>query len=278
MVFTDYLKQSGLNILSLSKLTGIPYATLHKGIEQPGSLKADNLFKLSSQLSLPMDEVYEMLEGSKPSGVLHQTLVKGQSKNDGLYSYTQTQLAYHYAIMEHVNLDIETIEHMQKSGNINGSFKVSDIVFVSNSFRVFDMVLSDTAKILNLQTIERILIMLDTPLSKINAVGIKRMLSWYNSIHSVTFSDILKLHVHMVKTTGSGALARVISFKECLKANLIPFVIDSDYKAFYERGIDKYDKDSTFFSDVCLIMQENYIESIKEHEGEELLEQLLKYA
>lgn len=275
MVFTDYLKQSGLNILSLSKLTGIPYATLHKGIEQPSSLKADNLFKLSSQLSLPMDEVYEMLEGSKPSGLLHQTLVKEQSKNEGLYSYTQIQLAYHSAIMEDVDINIQTIEDMQKTGSLNGSFKVSDIVFISNSFKVFDMVLSDTTKILSLQMIERILIMLNVPLSKINTAGVKRMLSWYNSIHNVTFSDILKLHAHMVKSTGSGALARMISFRECLKANLVPFVIDSDYKAFYERGIDKYEKDSTFFSDVCLIMQENYLESIKEHEGEELLERLL---
>lgn len=275
MVFTDYLKQSGLNILSLSKLTGIPYATLHKGIEQPGSLKADNLFKLSTQLSLPMDEVYEMLEGSKPSGLLHQTLVKEQCKNEGLYSYTQTQLAYHSAIMEDVDINIQTIEDMQKTGNLNGSFKVSDIVFVSNTFKVFDMVLSDTTKILSLQMIERILIILNAPLSKINTAGVKRMLSWYNSIHNVTFSDILKLHAHMVKSTGSGALSRMISFKECLKANLVPFVIDSDYKAFYERGIDKYEKDSTFFSDVCLIMQENYLESIKEHEGEELLERLL---
>lgn len=275
MVFTDYLKQSGLSILSLSKLTGIPYATLHKGIEQPGSLKADNLFRLSTQLSLPMDEVYEMLEGSKPSGVLHQTLTNEQAKNEGLYSYTQTQLAYHSAIMEGVNINLDIIKDIQRTGRIDGSYKVSDIVFVSNIFRVFDMVLSDTAKILSLQMIEHIFIVMNTPLLVINVAGVKRMLSWYNSIHNVTFSDILKLHVHLVKATSSGVLARMISFKECLKANLIPFVIDSDYKAFYERGIDKYEKDSTFFSDVCLIMQENFIESIKEYEGEELLKQLL---
>lgn len=276
MVFTDYLKQSGLNILSLSKLTGIPYATLHKGIEQPCSLKAENLFRLSNQLSLSMDEVFEMLEGSKPSGVLHQTLVEEQSKNEGLYSYTQTQLAFHSSIMEGVNISLKVIEDIQRKGNINGSYKVSDIVFVSNTFRIFDMMLSDTTKILSRQMIEHILLIMNTPLSKINSDGIKLMLSWYNSIHNVTFADILKLHVQMVKATGSGALARMISYKECLKENLIPFVIDSDYKAFYARGLDKYEKDSTFFSDVCLIMQENYIESIKEHEGEELLKQLLK--
>lgn len=269
MYFTDFLKQSGLNILSLSKLTGIPYATLHKGIDQPGSLKADNLFRLASQLSLSMGEVYELLEGGRASGELHQTLIDGQSKNEGLYSYTQIQLAYHCAVMEDVNISLDTIEQMQRKGNINGSYNVSDIVSVSNSFSVFDMVLKDTTKVLSHHMIEMISTMLGTPISASATAEIKQMLSWYNSIHRVTFFDILKLHVQMVRETGSGVLARILSFKECLRADITPFIMDSDYRAFYERGIEKFDKDSTFFSDVCLIMQEKYLDIIKEHEGED---------
>ena len=32
-------------------------------------------------------------------------------------------------------------------------------------------------------------------------------------------------------------------FRECLRNNIVPFIIEDEYKAFYYRGLSKYEKD-----------------------------------
>jgi len=59
----------------------------------------------------------------------------------------------------------------------------------------------------------------------------------------------------------------MIMFKECLKNNIIPFVILDEYKAYYYRGLKEYENQKGYLLDTCLTMQDKY---------KELIERLLK--
>ena len=46
---------------------------------------------------------------------------------------------------------------------------------------------------------------------------------------------------HLFKE-GNGRIGRLIMFKECLKYNIVPFIIEGNLKMFYYRGLNTSDK------------------------------------
>lgn len=69
------------------------------------------------------------------------------------------------------------------------------------------------------------------------------LLTEYNAKEKKTFGDILDFHVEFERIhpfqDGSGRVGRLIMFKECLKYNILPFIIEDHLKLFYYRGIKK---------------------------------------
>ena len=67
-------------------------------------------------------------------------------------------------------------------------------------------------------------------------------MNWYNSLEKVTFEDIVKFHSDFEKIhpfqDGNGRVGRIIMFKECLKNDIIPFIILDKDKLFYYRGLN----------------------------------------
>lgn len=57
-------------------------------------------------------------------------------------------------------------------------------------------------------------------------------------------------------------------FKECLKNNILPFIILDKDRPYYMRGLKEYDKDNQFLIDTCLNEQDIY---------ESVCEQLLDF-
>ncbi len=47
-------------------------------------------------------------------------------------------------------------------------------------------------------------------------------------------------------------------FKECLKHNLVTFIIENDYKFFYYRGLSQYLNTKGYLVDTCLSAQDKY--------------------
>lgn len=65
----------------------------------------------------------------------------------------------------------------------------------------------------------------------------QELLSWYNKIKTPTIEDIAKFHakyeaIHPFQD-GNGRTGRIIMFKECLKNNTFPFIIEDAKKANY---------------------------------------------
>ncbi len=47
-------------------------------------------------------------------------------------------------------------------------------------------------------------------------------------------------------------------FKECLKHNIVPFIIEDDLKMFYYRGLKEWNNEKGYLRDTCLTAQDRY--------------------
>ena len=57
---------------------------------------------------------------------------------------------------------------------------------------------------------------------------------------------------------GNGRVGRLIMFKECLKYNIVPFIIEDNLKMFYYRGLKEWDNEKGYLTDTCLTAQDKY--------------------
>ena len=78
----------------------------------------------------------------------------------------------------------------------------------------------------------------------------------------VTLLDILEFHVNFEQIhpfqDANGRVGRLILFKECLKYNIVPFIIEDDLKLFYYRGLKEWDDEKGYLTDTCLTAQDRY--------------------
>ena len=96
---------------------------------------------------------------------------------------------------------------------------------------------------------------------------VRALLSAYHSLQSYTVKDIVKFHFSFERIhpfqDGNGRVGRLIMFKECLAHDLVPFIIDSEHKLFYYRGLRQYADIPEYLDDTCLSAQDHYREVCK---------------
>ena len=84
----------------------------------------------------------------------------------------------------------------------------------------------------------------------------------YEKREAKTIEDIIDFHYKFEKIhpfqDGNGRVGRLIILKECLKNNIIPFIIGEDLKFFYYRGLSNYKKERGFLVDTCLLAQDRF--------------------
>ena len=64
--------------------------------------------------------------------------------------------------------------------------------------------------------------------------------------------------LNVVSPDGNGRVGRLIIFKECLKNNIVPFIIEDDLKMFYYRGLKEWNNEKGYLTDTCLTAQDRY--------------------
>ena len=94
-----------------------------------------------------------------------------------------------------------------------------------------------------------------------------KLMQWYNSLEKITIENIIEFHyrfecIHPFQD-GNGRVGRIIVFKECLKNNIVPFIILDKDKLFYYRGLKEYKNEKGYLIDTCLNAQDQYKEMIK---------------
>ena len=90
----------------------------------------------------------------------------------------------------------------------------------------------------------------------------KVLLGEYARKNEITFEDILDFHVKFERIhpfqDGNGRGGRLLMFKECLKHNIVPFIIEDDLKMFYYRGLKEWNREKGYLMDTCLTAQDRY--------------------
>ena len=88
------------------------------------------------------------------------------------------------------------------------------------------------------------------------AEEMKKLLDDYNKKDNHSFEEIVEFHVKFEKIhpfqDGNGRVGRLIAFKECLKNNIVPFIIFDDKKMFYYRGLKNWNQEHGWLLDTCL--------------------------
>ena len=226
---------------------------------------------------------------------------KQMNLKGNLYHITQIQFAYNSNHIEGNTLNEEETRLMYETKSVisNGtSHKIDDLVEMQNHFTLFNYMLSKAEKDVSEELIKEFHKILKSSTtanqkewfkvgeykSLPNEVGgkqtikpenvefeIQKLLKWYNSIHDKKLEDIVEFHyefesIHPFQD-GNGRVGRMIMFKECLKNNVIPFIVLDEYKAFYYRGLKEYEMEKGYLLDTCLSMQDKY---------KELIDRLLK--
>lgn len=96
-----------------------------------------------------------------------------------------------------------------------------------------------------------------------------KLMEWYKSLTNITIKEIIEFHARFEKIhpfqDGNGRVGRIIVFKECLKNNVIPFIILDKDKLFYYRGLKEYQNkvEKGYLIDTCLNAQEQYTNMIE---------------
>ena len=97
----------------------------------------------------------------------------------------------------------------------------------------------------------------------------QKLIEWYSALKNVTIKEIIEFHSRFEKIhpfqDGNGRVGRIIAFKECLKNNIIPFIILDKDKLFYYRGLKEYQNktEKGHLIDTCLNAQDQYAKMIE---------------
>lgn len=216
----------------------------------------------------------------------------------GLYHQTQIRLAYNSNHMEGSKLtedQTRSIYETQTIGITQGSEKIDDIIETVNHFRCFDYILSVADKDLSEDMIKHIHSLLKNGTTdsqkewfavgdykkRPNMIGnlietthpskvsgeIKQLLKNYREIGNVCFEDIIDFHYKFERIhpfqDGNGRVGRLIMFKECLKYDIIPFIIEDVYKDYYRRGLNEYAQEKGYLLETCRASQDAYKKILK---------------
>lgn len=210
----------------------------------------------------------------------------------GIYHKTQIDLTYNSNHIEGNRLTHDQTRYIFETNTIgveNEVLDVDDVIETSNHFRCIDLIIDHAASTLSEHFIKKLHHILKTGTSDSrkdwfavgeykrlpNEVGgmqtslpeevadrMKALLSDYNAVPKKTLDDILDFHVRFERIhpfqDGNGRVGRLIMFKECLKYNIVPFIIEENLKLFYYRGLKEWYNEKGYLTDTCLTAQDKY--------------------
>ena len=217
---------------------------------------------------------------------------KSSRYSGGIYHKTQIELTYNSNHMEGSRLTHDQTRYIFETNTIGVEkevLNVDDLIETANHFRCIDMIIDNAKAPLTEKLIKELHLVLkngtsdsrkdwfavgaykkmpnevggmDTALPEEVAEKMKALLAEYNRKDEKTFEDILDFHVQFERIhpfqDGNGRVGRLIMFKECLKYNIVPFIIEDDLKMFYYRGLKEWNNEKGYLKDTCLTAQDKY--------------------
>ncbi|MBQ8290149.1 MAG: Fic family protein [Clostridia bacterium] len=217
---------------------------------------------------------------------------KAARLSGGIYHRVQIDLTYNSNHIEGSRLTHDETRYIFETNTIGLSEKtvnVDDIIETSNHFRCIDCMIDNAHLALSERYVKQLHFLLksatsdsrrdwfrvgeykvlpnevggiDTTAPECVAAKMKALLRSYNAKQGKNIEDIIAFHVAFERIhpfqDGNGRVGRLIMFGECLKHNIVPFIIDDEHKLFYYRGLKEWDTERGFLIDTCLSAQDKF--------------------
>lgn len=228
-----------------------------------------------------------------PTTLLEILLAEKRAKlSGGIYHKVQIELTYNSNHIEGSRLTHDQTRYIFETNTIgidSGAVKVDDIVETANHFRCIDLIIENAKKPISETFIKELHRTLKGGTTDArqdwfavgdykklpNTVGdmytaqpeevadkMKALLYEYNAKKEKDFDDLLDFHyqfecIHPFQD-GNGRVGRLLLFKDCLKYNIVPFIIDEELKLFYYRGLKEWTNERGYLRDTCLMAQDKF--------------------
>ena len=225
---------------------------------------------------------------------LSRTLIRQKKKKNfhGLYDYVQTDFTYSSCRMASNRLTRGQVETIFKKGKVSVSFepmKVSDLIEVLNHCVCVDYILDHIEEPLSTKFIKNLHYQLtfgtvDERKKKVTpgqfrtkssqrkesfilpsdcvSDKLKLLTARYESLEEVDRRDILDFHVRFERIFPfedyNGRVGRLIMFKECLRHDVMPFILDDKRRTRYLEGLREWDNDSSILAEVVMEAQSRF--------------------
>lgn len=217
---------------------------------------------------------------------------KAAALSGGIYHKIQIELTYNSNHIEGSKLTHDQTRYIFETNTIgveNNALNVDDIIETANHFKCIDMIIDNATYKLTEKFIKEIHFTLKSGTSDSrkdwfnvgeykklpNEVGgmmtaspetveqkIKELLKSYNQKSEHTLEEIIDFHYQFESLhpfqDGNGRVGRLIMFMQCLKNNIVPFIIDEELKMFYYRGLTEWNNEKGYLTDTCLAAQDKF--------------------
>ena len=298
----QYRELNKMTQKDIAEVLGVEPGTISKyesGMIEPN---IESIKKLAEIFKITIDELLkdeEKFDVSKVDVLKALREQKEMKLKGNLYHQTQVSFAYNTNHIEGSTLTEEQTRYIFETNTIlfEGDIvaKVDDILETANHFKLVDYMLDVADKKLTEKMIKEFHKILKDGTSdsrvewfnvgdykqKVNTIGsgikttspknverdMEKLMVWYNSLKQITIKEIIEFHyrfesIHPFQD-GNGRIGRLIMFKECLKNNIIPFIILDSDKLYYYRGLKEYKNEKGYLTDTCLNAQDQYIKMIE---------------
>ena len=282
------LKEKGIGKTELSKQLGLSTRTVAK-IKKGEKLSRNSIQKIADYLGLTPGEIMREVSDNKILQMLRDE--KEIRLSGGLYHELQVRMTYNSNHIEGSTLSEEQTRLIFETNTIDlgDGVPVDDILETVHHFRAIDYVIDVAEDELSEGIIKELhyIIKHDTKDSTLdwfavgdykkhaNVVGgretskpqevsqhMKALLREYNAKDSVGFDDIVAFHaqfeyIHPFQD-GNGRVGRLVALKECLRHDIVPFIIEDSKKIFYYRGLSEWKKEKGFLIGTCRDGQDTF--------------------
>ena len=283
------LKEKGIRKTDLALRLGISTRTIAK-IAKGEKLSKRSMQKIADYLGKDPAVLMREVSDNKILQLLREE--KEVKLSGGLYHELQVRMTYNSNHIEGSRLSEDQTRLIFETNTIDvgDGVPVDDILETVHHFRAIDYVIDTAEEVLTEEIIKHLHYILkhdtkDSTLSwfavgdykkRANVVGgrdtakpsevharMKELLEEYNAKENVTVEDIIALHaefeyIHPFQD-GNGRVGRLIALKECLRHNVIPFIIEDSKKNFYYRGLKEWRNEKGWLTDTCLDGQDTFV-------------------
>lgn len=283
------LKKKGVGKTELSTELGLSTRTVAK-IAKGEKLSEQSIRKISDYLGESPDVIMKEVPDNRILRILREE--KEMRLPGGLYHELQVRMTYNSNHIEGGKLSEDQTRLIFETNTLDagGGIPVDDVLETVHHFQAIDYVIDVAEEELTEDIIKHLHYILkhDTSDSKLawfavgeykkrpNVVGgketskpsevhqhIKALLDQYNAMEHVTLHDIVAFHaefefIHPFQD-GNGRVGRLIALKECLRHNVIPFIIEEAKRNYYYRGLSEWKDEKGWLTDTCLDGQDTFI-------------------